>query len=87
MSTPINGIKQVQAVQNLAPVAVASQKASVPKTQGLPADSVTISSSAKAILQEVSETRAQTQLEANGGDIQARRLLAREAASNPAPKG
>jgi hypothetical protein len=86
MSTPINAIKQAQPVQNPTPTAVASQKAGVPKSQALPADSVTISSSAKAILQEVSETRAQTQLEANGGDVQARRLLAREAASKLTPK-
>jgi hypothetical protein len=40
-------------------------------------DTVQISSAAKQILQEATETAAQTAQEARGGDLQAKRLLAR----------
>jgi hypothetical protein len=42
---------------------------------------VQISNLAKAALQEAIETPAQTAKEANGGDLQAKRLLAKEAAN------
>ena len=45
-----------------------------------PVDTVHISSAAKA-MQEVMETPAQTAREASGGDMQAQRLLAKEAAA------
>jgi len=49
-----------------------------------PTDTVQISSASKAIVQEAQETHAQTIHEAAGGDSQARRLLAKEAAAaNP----
>ena len=44
-------------------------------------DTVQISSAAKAALQEATETAVQTAKEARSGDLQAQRLLAREAAS------
>lgn len=46
----------------------------------LPTDTVTISSAAAA-LQEAAETPAQTAREAAAGDLQARRLVARQAAA------
>jgi hypothetical protein len=56
----------------------ASKQASPPK------DTVQISGAAHAALQEASETATQTAKEALGGDLQARRLLAKEAAAKKA---
>lgn len=50
-------------------------------SQTLSADTVQISSAAQTALQEVLEAPAQTAKEARGGDHQAQRLLAREAAA------
>ena len=44
-------------------------------------DTVQISSAAKAALQEAMETPAQTAKEAHSGDIQAKKLLAKEEAA------
>ena len=52
----------------------------------VPADTVKISSAAKNAEQEATETAAQTAREASGGDPQAQRLLAREAAAEEANK-
>jgi hypothetical protein len=52
-----------------------------PSSGTIPADTVQISSAAQAALKEATETQAQTAREANGGDHQAQRLLAREAAA------
>jgi hypothetical protein len=52
-------------------------------------DVVNLSNAAQtmaAILKEASETPAQTTKEAQGGDLQARRLLAKEAAAKPTAK-
>jgi hypothetical protein len=49
-----------------------------------PTDTVQISSAAKAALQEATETQAQSVREAQNGDTQAQRLLAREAAARKA---
>jgi hypothetical protein len=46
-----------------------------------PADTVKISTAAQTALQEATETRAQTAQEANHGDQQAARLLAKETAA------
>jgi hypothetical protein len=54
-------------------------QAQAPQTS--PADKVTLSA-AKQIAQEAVETSAQTTKEAAGGDIQAKRLLAKEAAAH-----
>jgi hypothetical protein len=87
MSNPISSVTQAPPVQSAAQAPAANPKAPKSTTQPAPADSVTISNnSAKAILQEAQETPAQTAQEANGGDSQARRLLAREAAPTIAPK-
>jgi hypothetical protein len=63
-----------------------TQQPAQAKPQAAPKDTVQISSAAKQILQESIETPAQTTKEAAGGDAQARRLLAREAAAKAAIK-
>jgi hypothetical protein len=88
MSNPISAVAPAQPVQNATPAPAAKQKASETKSPPTTADTVTISTSAKAILQEVQENHAQTVQEADSGDNQARRLLAKEAAAAAStPKG
>ena len=78
MVIPISNAIQPQAA---AQTAAARPLAPQPKPQSspTPADTVQISAAAKAV-QEILETQAQTAKEAAGGDSQARRLLAKEAA-------
>jgi hypothetical protein len=45
-------------------------------------ENVQLSSAAQAALREATETPAQTAKEANGGDVQAKHLLAKRAADN-----
>ena len=79
MSEIVN-VRQVQATPQ--PTDVGQQKAPPEsKPQRVPKDSVELSSSAQAALQEAMETSAQTAKEAGKGDAQAKRLLAREAAA------
>ena len=87
MSHPISNVTQVQPVQNAAQAPAANQKATESKSQPTPTDTVTISAAVKAILQEVQENHAQSVQEANSGDSQAQRALAKEAAAATAPKG
>ncbi len=67
------------------PTSQSTQKPAQPAPHPAPyADSVKLSSTAQALagaLQETRETPTQTANEAQGGDSQARRLLAREAAA------
>lgn len=56
------------------------QKPAEPKAQPTILDTVQISTSAKAVMQEASETAAQTAQEAQKGDVQAQRLQAKRAA-------
>jgi hypothetical protein len=86
MSNPINSVTQAPPPQPTSQAPTAAPKASASATQQTPIDSVTISHSAQTILQEVQETHSQTVREASGGDSQARRLLAKEAASTIPPK-
>jgi hypothetical protein len=76
----------ISAISNLAPAqpvaeAAPAPQASSPATPQPSADTVQISNSAKALLQETLETPVQTAQEARGGDIQAMHLLAKEAAA------
>jgi hypothetical protein len=71
------------ATQNVA----VNSKPAASKPTPTPTDTVQISNAASAILQEAQENRAQTVQEANSGDSQARRLLAKEAAATVTPKG
>ena len=54
------------------------------KSQQAPNEIVQISSAAQTALKELTETKEQTVQEANRGDIQAKRLLAKEAAEKAA---
>jgi hypothetical protein len=90
MSNPITSVTQVQqAQQTQGPdqTTAVNSKTSGSKPQQAPGDTVSISSAAKAILQELQENHVQTVQEANGGDNQARKVLAKEAAATTAPKG
>jgi hypothetical protein len=87
MSNPISALTPQKPVPEQAPTPAATPKPSNSASRPSSAVTVNISSAAQSILQETEETHAQTVQEANGGDGQARRLLAREAAANPAQKG
>ncbi len=82
MINPVSSVTQSQPVSQ--PSATSDQKqtqsTAPPASQ---ADSVQLSKAAQATLaafQEATETPTQTAKEANHGDLQARRLLAKEAA-------
>lgn len=76
MVSPVSPATHAQASdQAPAPRPAAAQT----KPQSVPADKVTLSPAAQA-LQEVAETPAQTAAEARRGDMQAKRLQARETA-------
>ena len=76
MITPVSKAVQPAEVQP----ATAPQTSKAAKPQAAPTDTVQISNTAQAMLQEAVETQAQTTKEAAGGDMQAKRLLAKEAA-------
>jgi hypothetical protein len=88
--TEENSSNMVHSVSSAAPLQAIAQPAAVSKQPSpatpkaapaaAPADTVQISSAAVAALKEAQETPAQTAKEAAGGDIQAKRLLAKEAA-------
>jgi len=83
----ISGGSASQQVAKAKPVdedkaAPAGKEAAAPKAQ--PKDTVQISSAAKQALQEATETSVQTAKEAQSGDLQAKKLLAKEAAANAA---
>lgn len=74
---------QVSNVTQPAPVpppTEARAKAHGARPQTVPSDTVQLSSSAQAALREALETPAQTAKEAGTGDLQAKRLLAKQAA-------
>jgi hypothetical protein len=78
MLNPLSGASQTQPVvhsTNQTTKATQSKPESTTKT-----DTVQLSSIAQAALKEATETPAQTAKEANGGDRQAQRLLAKQAA-------
>jgi hypothetical protein len=83
MTISVNSATHVQTPVEVQ-AASARQPVSAPKppaaTAPQAAATVNISAAAQA-LQEVTETQAQTTREAGSGDLQARRLLAREAAA------
>lgn len=86
MSNPISSVTQAPPVQSAAQTPAAAAKPAAAPAQKTPTDTVAISNSAQTILQEARETRAQTVQEANGGDSQARRLLAKETPAPATPK-
>jgi hypothetical protein len=64
--------------QTTAPHQPEKTGALAPKSAAVPSDTVSISNAAKAALQEATETKSQTAKEAQSGDHQAQRLLAKE---------
>ena len=82
MITPVSNATQAQPPIHSKPPSQAAPQA---KPQPTPTDTVTISA-AKQIVQESLENSAQTTREAASGDLQAKRLLAKEAADHPAVK-
>ena len=84
MAIPITSATHAQA-QPAVKVTQARQPAPQPRPQPPVTDTVQISAAAKA-LQETIETAAQTAREASTGDVQAQRLLARQAAAHASEK-
>ncbi|HET6143127.1 MAG TPA: hypothetical protein VFE02_06430 [Candidatus Acidoferrales bacterium] len=81
VALPNNVSENAAQTQSAAKAQMSSQKpatAQKPAAANSPTDTVQISTSAKAILQEATETKAQTAQEAQKGDAQAQRLLAKE---------
>lgn len=97
MAISVSSATHVQAqaqtqTQAKAQPSVAQQSVAAPKPQQTaaltnqhPADTVRISAAAQA-LQEASETSAQTTREAGAGDVQAQRLVAKQAAAHAIPR-
>ncbi len=83
MIRPVSNAIQAQPPVNSTPV---NQQPAQPKPQPVAADTVKISSAALAAFQEATETSVQTTKEAAKGDLQAQRLLAKEAAAKEAEK-
>ena len=87
MVTSVSNETQAQPV---APsTGASSQKPAESQPQSSASDSVQLSKSAQAMLalqQEAQETSVQTAQEASHGDLQARRLLAKEAAEQSSAK-
>jgi hypothetical protein len=81
MVSPISNATPAQVIPQPAAARQPAPQAQPP--QAAPADTVHISAAA-ALRQELTETSAQTTREANNGDLQAKRLLAREAADKTA---
>jgi len=79
----VSSISHASPVQAAQPANQASAaRLAQPQSRPQPATSDTVQLSAAASFrQEVTETSAQTAKEASGGDIQAKNLLAREAAN------
>jgi hypothetical protein len=86
MVSPVTSATQVQAQPAVQPPAARPpQPEPAVKPQPAVTDTVKISVVAQA-LQEATETQAQTTKEAGSGDVQARRLLAQEAAAHATTK-
>jgi hypothetical protein len=86
MSTPVSSVSPTPAPAP--PTSNSTRKPSQAETApATPKDTVQLSTGAQALaaaaLQEVRETPTQTAQEANQGDLQAKRLLASEAAAHP----
>ena len=81
MSDSVGSVTQIQATEQ---VAEARAKAPESRPQPVPIDKVQLSSAAQAALREAVETPAQTAKEAGSGDMQARRMLAKQEASKEA---
>jgi len=81
MSEPVGSVTQIQAAAQANEV---RPRATETRRPPVPVDQVQLSSDAQAALREAVETPAQTAKEANTGDLQARRLLAKQEAAREA---
>jgi len=81
MSDPVGNVTEIQATAQAKEV---RPRAPEPRPQPVPIDQVQLSSDAQAALREAVETPAQTVKEASTGDLQARRLLAKQEAAKEA---
>jgi hypothetical protein len=88
MINPMTNVTQAQPVAH--PTTTSTKKPNQSRPESVAGkDSVKLSKAAQAVaaaLQEATETPAQTAKEAGTGDLQARRVLAREAAVKSATK-
>jgi len=82
MISPVSHASPVQ-TQTQAANKLAAAPPPTPQAQPAPADTVHLSAAA-SLRQELTETSVQTAREAGNGDIQAKNLLAREAADKKA---
>ena len=86
----ISAVSNAAQTQPAAPsTGTSPQKPAQSHPQSAATDSVQLSAAAQAAvaaMKEARETPAQTAKEATGGDLQAKRLLAKEAAARPAAK-
>ncbi|MDA8163174.1 MAG: hypothetical protein M0022_09780 [Desulfobacteraceae bacterium] len=80
----IANVSNSSSAQPTGPSKPVSGKAGQKGLRQTPKDVVHISGAGQSALQEATETREQTEKEAMSGDIQAQRLLAREAAEKAA---
>jgi hypothetical protein len=78
MSDRVDSVTQVKAVPPPQDVRATAPES---RPQPVPQDSVQLSSAAQSALRESTETPAQTAKEASSGDMQAKRLLAKEEAA------
>jgi hypothetical protein len=86
MLQPLTNVAPSQAVSQADSASKVSPKVTTSSAVQTPAYTVQISNAARQMLQETTETPAQTAKEAAGGDRQAQRLLAKEAATEKAMK-
>ncbi|MDA8327322.1 MAG: hypothetical protein M0033_14095 [Nitrospiraceae bacterium] len=82
----VNNVSSSTSTQPAAQPKPVDAKVTQSKPQQTPNETVQISNAAQAALKELTETQAQTAKEANTGDHQAQRLLAKEAAAKAAEK-
>jgi len=75
MSNSVGSVTQTQAIPKVTDAREQSPEA---RPQPVPVDKVELSSTAQAALREAGETPAQTAKEASAGDMQAKRLVARQ---------
>jgi len=76
-----DGVSSVTQAQVATQATDVRAKAPDRRPQPVPSETVQLSSAAQAALQEAVETQAQTAREAGQGDLQAKILLAKEAAA------
>jgi hypothetical protein len=87
MSTAISTSGPVQAADPVPPPAPKGSPEPPAPAAAVPQDVVQLSTAAQAALREATETPAQTAKEAGHGDVQAKHLLAKQAAAKESAAG